>query len=99
MLLAIPQYVLLSVGGVAGAVAGALFVFQEKLLYHPSIPERQYPSNPSAHAMPYEDAEIVAEDGTKLHAWLVKQPESLSAATFVYFHGNAGNIGHRCVCN
>ncbi len=98
-MIAVPQYVLLAVGGLSGAVMAALYAFQEKLLYHPSIPAREYSTYPNEYLMEYEDVEIVADDGTKLHAWLIKQAANASraAATFVYFHGNAGNIGDRCV--
>ena len=36
-------------------------------------------------------------DGTLLHLFLIKQPaeKSGSVPTILYFHGNAGNIGHR----
>jgi len=64
----------------------------------------QYRS-PKAWDMPFEDVTISTEDGTRVNAWLVLQPvqplsRSLSEAeeapyTIVFFHGNAGNIGHR----
>lgn len=92
----IPQYAVLTVGGLSGALVAALYAFQEKLLYHPTIPTREYEEAPTDHAMPYADVEIVTDDGVRLHAWLVTQNSgSREAATFVYFHGNAGNIGHR----
>ena len=36
-------------------------------------------------------------DGTELHMFLVRQPGNAAqrAPTLLYFHGNAGNIGHR----
>ena len=36
-------------------------------------------------------------DGTELHMFLVRQPGDAAqrAPTLLYFHGNAGNIGHR----
>lgn len=92
----VPQYALLAVGGMSGAIVAALYAFQEKLLYHPTIPTREYEAAPQDLAMPYRDVDIVADDGVKLHGWLITQARaSREAATFVYFHGNAGNIGHR----
>ena len=36
-----------------------------------------------------------AADGTKLHAWLLKQRiASNQSPTVLYLHGNAGNISH-----
>lgn len=82
-------------GTVAGSLLAALYVFQEKLLYHPSLPTREYEKKPDDYAMRYMDADIVTDDGVKIHAWLITQPQSTQAATFLYFHGNAGNLGHR----
>ena len=40
---------------------------------------------------------VVCRDGTQLHLFLIKQPgeQSKKVPTILYFHGNAGNIGHR----
>eukprot|EP00172_Hildenbrandia_rubra_P001328 Plantae.Rhodophyta-Hildenbrandia_rubra.ctg18693.p1 GENE.Plantae.Rhodophyta-Hildenbrandia_rubra.ctg18693~~Plantae.Rhodophyta-Hildenbrandia_rubra.ctg18693.p1 ORF type:complete len:288 (+),score=34.23 Plantae.Rhodophyta-Hildenbrandia_rubra.ctg18693:475-1338(+) len=82
--------------GVVGALVGALYLFQEMLVYHPSIPTREYEEKPNGYAMHYEDVSIITEDNVRLHAWLITRPQdSLSSPTFLYFHGNAGNIGHR----
>lgn len=86
---------LVTSGTVVGSLLTALFVFQEKLLYHPSLPTREYEKKPDDFAMRYVDADIVAEDGVHVHAWLIMQPHSSTAATFLYFHGNAGNLSHR----
>jgi len=86
---------------------GVLVTQQRKIIYVPAPPgtqrspkenPRMYQS-PDAWGLPYEDLMIETEDGTKVNAWLIYQP--LSACkdqvpyTLVYFHGNAGNIGHR----
>ncbi len=90
------NYVLYAVGGIGASVVAGLYAFQEKLLYHPSIPTREYENTPADFNLPYRDVDFVAADGTRLHAWLIMQEHApRSAATFIYFHGNAGNIGHR----
>lgn len=82
---------------------------QRSIIYVPVPPGTQRsPSqnpyelrSPATWRLPYEDVWIFSEDGTRLHAWLVTQPpESVNPEagppyTFVFFHGNAGNIGHR----
>jgi abhydrolase domain-containing protein 13 len=83
------------VAAIGAAVLGALFAFQEALIYHPSVPGRRYEETPADHALPYEDVSLVAEDGVKLHAWLVRHGDSERRPTFIYLHGNAGNLGHR----
>ncbi len=40
----------------------------------------------------YEEVFFPAEDGVRLHGWWVPKE---GAPTFVWFHGNAGNISHR----
>lgn len=86
---------LIAGGTIVGAGLAALFAFQERILYHPDIPTREYEISPSDLAMRYSDEEIVTEDGIKLHAWLIRHHNTSSVPTFIYFHGNAGNIGHR----
>lgn len=80
-----------------GTFLAALYAFQEKIIYHPGVPTREYERKPSDFNMEYVDADILTEDRVKIHGWLIKQPEPKQAATFLYFHGNAGNIGHRYV--
>lgn len=45
--------------------------------------------------MNYEDVYISTQDGCKLHAWFIYQPDRYRRPTLVYFHGNAGNVGFR----
>ncbi|DBA03096.1 TPA: hypothetical protein N0F65_003343 [Lagenidium giganteum] len=80
-----------------------LYVYQDKLLYFPTIPgaPKLTSDNPAGYRNPgefsidYEDVNITTADGVKLHAWLMKQPNYKTQATVVFFHGNAGNIGFR----
>eukprot|EP00871_Galdieria_phlegrea_P001398 jgi/Galph1/2259/GphlegSOOS_G950.1 len=78
-----------------GSALAGLYIFQENLLYHPNIPTRKYEETPSDYLMTYRDIFLETEDGTRIHGWLVLQPNSRKVPTFVYFHGNAGNISHR----
>ncbi|KAL8452561.1 hypothetical protein Emag_002236 [Eimeria magna] len=45
--------------------------------------------------LPFEDVFIRTRDGLTLHGWLLPQPNAKQVPTFLYFHGNAGNIGFR----
>jgi len=46
--------------------------------------------------MPYETITIDTPDNEKLHGFLIKQINRTNEReTLVFFHGNAGNIGHR----
>lgn len=86
-----------------------LFIYQSSLLYVPEIANlpRHNCRNPKGYSsptdinLPFENINFKADDGEKLHAWLILQSEdkhaikSTDAPTIIYFHGNAGNIGLR----
>mmetsp|Transcript_18303 Transcript_18303/g.42741 ORF Transcript_18303/g.42741 Transcript_18303/m.42741 type:complete len:403 (-) Transcript_18303:57-1265(-) len=90
-------------------VLGLLITRQRSILYCPTPPgmQRSTKQNPAGYRspdswrVPYEEVEIVTEDSVKLNAWLICQPTSATVDpedtpfTFVFFHGNAGNIGFR----
>mmetsp|Transcript_158576 Transcript_158576/g.280036 ORF Transcript_158576/g.280036 Transcript_158576/m.280036 type:complete len:406 (-) Transcript_158576:65-1282(-) len=77
---------------------------QRTIIYVPTPPgtwrkprENHYMyQSPANWNLPYEDVYITTEDGVKINAWLIYQKAPVKPPyTFVYFHGNAGNIGHR----
>jgi fermentation-respiration switch protein FrsA (DUF1100 family) len=63
---------------------------ENRMIFHP---------NPSVDATPqqvgleFEDIFFTARDGVRLNGWFIPHQEARS--TLVWFHGNAGNIGHR----
>ena len=77
-------------GGYASVLL-LLFIAQRSLMYHPSkiVPE---PNRYGASDM--QIVKIVTPDGFQLHCWW-KPPTRHDKATFIYYHGNAGNIGDR----
>jgi fermentation-respiration switch protein FrsA (DUF1100 family) len=56
-------------------------------------PLRGLETDPSRVGLVYEDVELTADDGVKLHAWHVRMREP--RAVVVVLHGNAGNICRR----
>ena len=65
---------------------------ENRLIYHPY----KYPAglwDPSLVPFQFEDVWFKAEDGVKLHGWYV--PTENARATWLFFHGNAGNLTHR----
>jgi hypothetical protein len=82
------QGIAATLAGLGGCLVALVYAFQEHLLYFPAIPARQYGEDPGDHLMPFEDVELVTEDGVRLHAWFIRRPDSQNSATFVYFHGN-----------
>lgn len=67
-----------------------LKVFEQRSLFYPM---REIEITPSAVGLDYEEVYFRAADGSLLNGWLIKNPKS--AATVIFFHGNAGNISHR----
>lgn len=93
------------------SVAGILYKFQDVLLYFPDQPSSSRIYVPLPTGIPHENVYIRTKDGVKLNLILLRYTGgdvppngaagNQSAAppsappTILYFHGNAGNIGHR----
>jgi len=56
-------------------------------------PDRRVVFTPAQAGLDYQDLWIETTDGERLHGWLVKAASH--APLFLFFHGNAGNIGDR----
>jgi len=77
---------------------GALFVtvlsapiewFKNVLLFHPNT---VVDATPADYGLAYEDVRFGGPDDALLHGWYIPGPGEI---VFVWFHGNAGNIGTR----
>lgn len=82
----------------ASSFLASLYGFQDALLYQPNEPDtaRTIVQTPDVFHMPYETITIDTSDNEKLHGFLIKQPTRTNEReTLIFFHGNAGNIGHR----
>lgn len=79
-----------------------LYYAEDHLVYHPSLPShsRLFVPRPSGFNLPYENIRYTSKDGTFLHMFFIHQlVNSDNVPTIVFFHGNAGNMGHRLVYN
>lgn len=56
------------------------------------FPEREMVASPSDFGLAFEDVAFSASDGVRLHGWFVPGEGDV---TWLWFHGNAGNISHR----
>lgn len=70
--------------------AGAIWLFQGRLVWHPGPPPRRTPADAG---LAFEDVALRAADGVALHAWWIPAQEARLA--LVHCHGNAGNVSHR----
>ena len=76
--------------GVYMGILGALYLFQDKLIYHPS----QYLPTPGESGLAeMRPVQLTTKDGLKLTSWY-KAAEK-GQPTMVYFQGNGGNIAGR----
>ena len=77
----------------AAAFAGLcvlVLVFQGRLIYFPGGPPQM---DPSLMGLAFEDVEVEAADGVRLHGWWIPAPDA--AGTVLFSHGNAGSIEGR----
>jgi abhydrolase domain-containing protein 13 len=85
----------LALTATAGVIA-TLYFQQTKLIYPSAFPEgsRQQVPKPSEFGMnDYQDVVLKASDGVALKAYFIKN--GASKTTLIYYHANAGNMGHR----
>ena len=62
------------------------------------FPEPMVTSTPSQAGLLYEDVYLTTADGLKLHGWFLPAPGNAmqeDAQTWLWFHGNGGNLGTR----
>src|ERR1700757_2297300 len=69
-----------------------LRIFESKLVFFPDLPGR-LDGDWHPAGLPVQDVWITGYDGTKLHAWWIRNEKA--QFTFLAFHGNAGNIAGR----
>ncbi len=77
-----------------------LIFFENRVIYYPSpFPEGIWDAK--SQGLEVEDVYFKTDDGLRLHGWYVPAltpvsiPIQKPSATFLFFHGNAGNITHR----
>jgi fermentation-respiration switch protein FrsA (DUF1100 family) len=67
-----------------------MMLMENQLIYFPA----KYPAGDwQPTALPVEDAEMQAADGTRLHGWYIAHAQP--RAVVLFLHGNAGNIAGR----
>ncbi|KAJ2788074.1 bem46 protein, variant, partial [Coemansia helicoidea] len=88
----------LSIGTLA---LGAVWVFQRDMVYPAAFPahSRERVPLPSQFGLPhFDDIRLETPDKVVIRGYLIKRPtddETRRAPTLLYFHANAGNMGHR----
>ena len=72
-----------------------LWVWAEKRFVF--FPESEIANTPEEAGLPYEDVHLTTSDGLTLHGWFLPAPPPASrrTQTWLWFHGNGGNLGTR----
>ncbi|MGD0336150.1 MAG: alpha/beta hydrolase [Candidatus Omnitrophota bacterium] len=79
---------------IASAIVLVLFLylkFQEKKGIY--FPQKGLEIFPSAIGLPYEEVDFITKDNIRINGWFIPHPGA--RYTFLFFHGNAGNIANR----
>lgn len=69
---------------------GMMWFLQPGMVFYPT---RTLQATPQDWGLAFEDVELTAADGVKIHGWFIPHP--LATHTLLFLHGNAGNISHR----
>ncbi|KAK9738540.1 Serine aminopeptidase, S33 [Popillia japonica] len=81
------------------AATGIIYHAEDNFLFNPDLPShsRVFVPIPSMYNLPYESVQIKSIDGTMINMFFIHQPQERQrqSPTIVFFHGNAGNMGHR----
>ena len=90
---------------ITAIIAGVTLLYfnQNQLIYPSAFPEgsRTKVQKPNEFGLnDWEDVELTTQDSVKIKAYLIKKrlgskTGPLSKHTLIYFHANAGNMGHR----
>lgn len=74
---------------VIGLLVRQMSFIDQQMIY---FPDGELIATPADVGLEYEEVNLTASDGVQLHGWFVPGEGRL---TFLWFHGNAGNISHR----
>lgn len=88
------------IGIIAGVLALGLvlivgFIWGRLEQRYVFFPSDNVQSTPADAGLKYEDVFFNTDGGRQLHGWYVPGEDEARNATWIWFHGNGGNIGHR----
>ncbi len=82
---------LLRMLAIYAVIVALMFIFQRQLQYYP---DKNMQGGPLRHGVPeMQEISVRTEDGLVLFGWYA--PPKDKKPVIVFFHGNAGHIGHR----
>ncbi|KAJ2855632.1 bem46 protein, variant [Coemansia erecta] len=97
----VSYYTLIMLLGLSMFGVSAVWMFQRDMVYPAAFPahSRERVPLPSQFGLPhFDDIRLETPDKVLIRGYLIKQAtdeETKRASTLIYFHANAGNMGHR----
>ncbi|KAJ2488189.1 bem46 protein, variant [Coemansia sp. RSA 2050] len=97
----ITYYSVVVVSGLVVLAVSVVWMFQRDMVYPAAFPahSRDRVTLPSQFGMPhFDDIRLETPDKVLIRGYLIKRAtdeETRRASTVIYFHANAGNMGHR----
>lgn len=82
---------LIALVALVALTAGCRESMEGRFIYYPT---RTVAADPSSVGLAFRDVTFTAEDGVRLHGWLIP---GRTPTTLLYSHGNGGNIADRLV--
>lgn len=84
-----------SAGMLATLVVAMVFLWPQIESRFVFFPTRELESHPGQAGLAYEDVTFTTEEGRVLHGWFVPGRAGGYDVTWLWLHGNGGNISHR----
>ena len=78
-----------------GLVLTVAFLWSQLERRYIFFPTTEVQSTPADAGLADEDVYFDTAQGLKLHGWYIAGPAEVENSTWIWFHGNGGNIGHR----
>lgn len=87
--------VMVAAGLALGSVVTVGFLWSQLESRFIFFPTAEIESTPAGAGLEYEDVFFETGGGRNLHGWYIPGSQGSEGATWIWFHGNGGNIGHR----
>jgi len=84
-----------SIGLILGLAVIMGFLWTQLESRYVFFPTRELEADPSLAALLYEEVAFASEDGRMLHGWFIPGTPEGNGVTWLWLHGNGGNISHR----
>ncbi len=86
---------IIAIGSALGSVLMVGILWSQLERRYIFFPTREVQFTPEDAGLRYEDISFGVAGGLQLHGWFIPGDGEAGNTTWIWFHGNGGNIGHR----